>query len=255
MNKFQPDFNIHQPSVALANKPKRNIQIASHTQTHPCLKRSRTFNLQRAAHHRYSQLYFVLTTFCVIIVVASMSVMQWMFLACLFCFTRLWGRKTISPSLPIRAHITRLPANQNNFNYLVVTSCVIFDTRNKSHSMVNNSQHFLSCKITRILIPIIIAIRKPKHHECDKERVFMASDWIMLGQSCLTNELPDRQRISGDWSRVILWSSWTLSQRCHANRTSSRPSLSSPWLPLLVTAGEIHWKWNTSLIKKELPHR
>ena len=131
-------------------------------------------------------------------------------------------------------------------NYLV-TSCVIFDTRNKSHSMVNNSQRFLSCKITRILIPIIIAIRKPKHHECDKERVFMASDWIMLGQSCLTNELPDRQRISGDWSRVILWSSWTLSQRCHANPTSSRPSL------LSLTSLVSHSRWN-SLKMKYQPH-
>ena len=32
-----------------------------------------------------------------------------------------------------------------------------------------------------------------------------------------------------------------------------QPGPLSPWLPLLVTAGEIHWKWNTSLIK-ELPH-
>ena len=131
----------------------------------------------------------------------------------------------------------------------VVTSCVIFDTWNKSHSMANNSQYFLSCWGTRILIHIMAMI-KQKHLQCDEERVF----WLNLGvpvirQSCLTNKLPGRQRRRGDWSCVIPWSSWTLSQRCHVDPT--RPSLlsHSPWLCLLVTAGEIHWKWNTSLIR------
>lgn len=181
-----------------------------------------------------------------------MSVMQWMFLACLFCSTPASGggrqyqqldqsEAESTGNQPIRT----VPDVSHIY---VVTSCVIFDPWNKSHSMANNSQYFLSCTGTRILIHIMAMI-KPKHLQWDEERVF----WLNLGVSVcqslgslawLISFLADKEEAEtdlvsfpghpGHYLRDVMW---------------IQPGPLSLSLTLLVS----HSRWN-SLKMKYQPH-